>query len=629
MSELTKTVRPLVNGIVAPRKYIDIVGISDKDESYNRVSSNGGNVNFNWEYTGINCNSFLDRKIPLEFQMDFTIAGGGGVPGGANMDVAGFRSQIALRYSPVLSTAQDIVITINNQRISYPANRFFEAMSRFNGGEANESMRLSAGPYFHDSGPYTNYDAAPPTIQGLGTTEFDPLDIGNITYSKRGNIRPSNVAINGNNLSFTFNWTEYIDLSPLTNWCKEQGFYNISSIAITIRPPADKSLYLSVKSTLANLVQAAPHGIVGVFDQANQVARFDVITPKFNPDPLAFKALPANNMSIIPLGSSGVLAPLANSGLTTFSNILLDKIPSKIFLFCYRNNNTFSSVQADTYGLITQLKINYAGKSSYFSEYTTYDLYEKFQYGKGFKAPYPIVKNYLGSVLCLEAQDFYDSMVAGSPCCTNIQISLAFQNLYGENQAFQVMAVIVNDAVAQYTRTTFSINDLVLDNAKIQEAALQEIKSVPSTILLPACKLGSGIKDDLMSALTTVLGGVEQALKFYSDHQVEIDELIEVIKELGISATEAVSLLFASGLKPEEVYSRLSLAYPQPELNKIFKSLKSAGCCCMEGYDMSSTVSMGNSTAGKTMRKKKAGVIITEQAEFDNYKPKKSLMERF
>lgn len=618
-------VRPILDGVVTPKNYIDVVGIPNKEEQIRYITSVGSASTIFFELQNLSCNTFLDRRVRLDFELAFTVSAPvGQVPftvGDGPKPLNSVQGKMCLKYLPVLANASNIEISINNQKLTYPASRYLEPISRFNGGDASESMRLSDAPVMHDYGRY-----APEQNGGLRDSLYDNMRLGSIDWVTRGGLQPVSIEQTGVNAVVIYKWAEYFDLSPLTTWAKAAGFYNISSISVNIVCPGVAEMpakYLSIDE----LWTASGGGDLTFstlgFHQAGiqQRMRLYSITPPFEPK-AQLQILPAENINYFPTSVGNVNAGVLKEGQMS-SNISLSKVPSKIFIFCNRANENILLQQANTYGLITKITMNYGNRSNYFQDFDQYDIYSKFVYNKGFKVPYNIYQLYTGSVLCIEPQDIVDSLPAGSSCCTNLQFTVTFRNLYGANTDFQLMVVIVNDAVISYSRTTFQINDIIIDPSIVMEKAAMEYHAVPENVLLPACKLGSGFKDEFMSALSTVLGSVQAAARYYNQNKEWINPILETAKDLGLAAAEIIPSLFASGLHPDEMYERLSRVYPQPELNKVFKSLKSAGCCSCDYLDLG--VSMAGGKAKAKSKGKKAGVIIQDDDDFDEPREEKVL----
>lgn len=628
--EQHNNVRGLVSNIVTPKVYDDIVYISQKDENIRRIQSSSQGSQLYWELNSLTCNSFLDRKIALEFTAVATVRVG------ANEAARPFTAgniysvyeKMALKFSPILSNATNIEISINNQKISYPANVFYEPLSRFENGDIDESMRLSECPQYHDYGSYNPIG----TDQGLeGAVGFDNFTINGL-YNPRGNILPTTVADGAAALSsvVTYNWTEFLYLPPLTTFDDLSGFYDINSIAISISLPADMTKILSLSSGLRTAIANGANGSVAVAQlvQSAQQMRLYTVTSPFDCPRTFAQMLPAYNVTRVTTTASANTAPLAVVQNVTSNNVSLSKIPSRIAIYVNRANENITYADANTYGVITNLKLTFGNRSDYFQYYNDYDLWKRLVNMKGNKIPWKIYRNTCGSPLLIEPdKDIYDCPPAGSPCCSNMQVTVSFQSLYPGNTDFQLIILPIYDSVLSYTRNTFTINDLIIDGKAVTERARQEYYDIPQSIPKSLCKIGGSFKDDVINGIGKVLGGIDAALKFYRQNKEIIDPIIEAAKDAGLTAIEVASMLFGGGLHPNEVYSKLSMFYPESELAPLFRNLKEAGCCC--DYEVNWPVEKAGAMKKKPTKKgKKGGVMIEVEDDFDRSRPRVSLRDR-
>ena len=176
-----------------------------------------------------------------------------------------------------------------------------------------------------------------------------------------------------------------------------------------------------------------------------------------------------------------------------------------------------------------------------------------------------------------------------------------------------------------YTRNTFSINDIIIDDRSVMDRAYDEYNSIPQTIPKSLCKLGGSFKDDVINGISTIVGGIDAAKRFYKDNQSWIDPLLSTAKDLGLSALEVLPMLFAAGLHPDAAFQKLSMVYPEKDLAPLLRHLNEAGCCCR----MPANWPIEGGKASQARKKKKGGVVIQTEEEFEVPKSKMSLRDRF
>lgn len=615
-------VMPIMNNIVTPKVYDDVVGISLKSENIRRITSTGAGTQLYWELNSLSCNSFLDRKIALEFdatvQVPALAAGG---PAFAVGDILAPAAGIVLRYSPVLSTASSVEISINNQKISYPINYYYEPLSRFDSGDAKNALRLAECPQFHD---YGRYAAQPAGLNGIvGYDNFTH----NGLYNPRGDILPVSVVVGaggGDTRAVRYNWTEYIYLPPFTTFENQGGFYDIDSISISISLPAANTSLISINEVFGALLAGGAAAVgVDALDQGTQAMRLYTCTSTFDCPKNFAQLLPAYNLSRITSGPyNNVAAGAIENALT--SNISLSKIPSRFLIFASRVGLA-TVTQANTYASITSLSMTFNDRSDYFRYYRPYDIWKRLIFDKGNKVPYHYYRNFTGSPIMVEAHDIYGCPPAGTPCCSNFQVQLSFQNLYGAQANFQVTVVPIFDSMITYTRNTFSINDIIVDDKSIMDKAYEEYNSVPQTIPKSLCKIGGSFKEDVINGISTIVGGIDAAKRFYKSNQNWIDPLLSTAKDLGLSALEVLPMLFAAGLHPDAAFQKLSMVYPEKDLAPLLRHLNEAGCCCQ----MPANWPIDGGKMKASRKKKKGGVMIQTEEEFEAPKSKMSLRDRF
>lgn len=623
--ELANNVMPLMNNIITPKVYNDVVNISLKSENIRRISSTGNGNSLYWELNNLTCNSFLDRKIALEFDMTITIPvlDQGGGPAFAAGDIMSPGEKICLRYSPVLMNATNIEVAINNQKISYPANTYYEPFSRFENGDVKEALRLSESPMFHDYGAYTDIPAGLNGVDGVDNFNHAP----NI-YNPRGDILPTSVVANGvvaNQRDIRYQWTEYLWLPPLTSYDEMSGFYDINSISISISLPGTFSKFFSATSEFNTLLNGGVAAIAypASLTQASQYMRLYTVTSPFDCPQNFAQMLPAYDITRVTTAVAGPVAAGASVNVTS-NNVSLNKVPSRILVFANRANENFDILDANTYGLITNLNVTFGNRSDYFRYYNSFDLWHKLVFSKGNKIPWKYYETFCGSPLLIEPdKDIYESPVSGSPCCSNFQISCTITNLYPAATTFQLIICPIYDSMLTYTRNTFSINNLIVDDRAIIEKAYEEYNSIPQSIPKSLCKIGGSFKDDVINGIGKVIGGIQAAKKFYDQNNSWIDPIIEAGKDLGLTAIEVASALFAAGLHPDAVFMKLSEAYPEKDLAPLLRNLKEAGCCC--SFEPNWPMNNGK-RAGK--KSKKAGVIIQTEDEFEVPRGRPSLRDR-
>lgn len=673
----TNKVMPQIDKIVSKYHYVDVLGIPNRDEVIKRIPCDSVGDVIRWDQQTLAEGVYLDRNIEFDFQEDFTFPFPAvvdisqaanqifGAPGaittfnGLNVRpgvITSVLGNICLSYLPVFSQANNVAIQINSQQLTYTPSKYMRAMSRFNGNDKWDVSRESASPLFKD---YSVFENKPVGL--LDEPSYNPFLFGDLDYPRRGEILPVFIyyviPVLGNpdecgSVIIRYAWIEKCPLAPLTN-LEVGGFYNINSIGVQITP-SDIKRNISINPAFYATLQAGPFNMVdytAAFTNLNdQKMRLYTITSKFARNKCETNFLPSERYNPT-TKNIGVLAP-GQSVTIENNSIALNKQCSKFYIYCNRAGENYNSRDADIYGLITGLSIVYNNKSDYFNQFSQYDIYEQFVKNKGYRVPYSVYSRFSGGPCLLEAADFYGLCgVAGSPITANFQASVTVKNVTNQNLDLQLVVVQVYDQMISYNNNSFIANDIIVDTEAVLEKARITQLAIPTEMLTPVglCMSGGSVKDDLINAGAKALSLADSVSKFYLRNKDYIDPLIQA----GVgTAKDVFTSLIAAGLTPDLAYYQVSnYSFPQSDLKKIQQSMYQAGCMsCNFDELMGGTVSFGSdmgrqdfyvpatimgSASGmkKKATKKRAGVLIEEDDEFDNYQSKPikrmSLRERY
>lgn len=601
--ESTSEVRPLLPGIITPAVYTDVVllGLQEDTQSEYTPTSSGGILK--WEES-LECNSFIDRKVALQFKAIAEVTGDQAAP--FNVDnLNSAMDQIVLRKNPITSTCSSMNIKINNHTFSYSPNLYLDALSRFNGGDGAESVRLADSPVYSDYGSYGATGVVPGTKGAYGIDNFQTYP--NPSFNARSTILPTSITQNNLVTSLTFEWVEYIYLPPFTTYDDMPGFKDINNISISLKLPADLKVLFSTSLTAnVNTLTNVPALVAN-----DQKMIIRSVTP---PSCIEHNFLGGDLIPGYVIGevtNDPVQLAIGASSKQTLNLIKGNTVPSKILIVADRGPIAESS-QANTYGLITGLSMKIGNKTQIFNDITPRQIWKRFVWDKGFKIPYSLYENYTGAPLMIEPSDFPDCcpMIAGSPICANIQITVTVKNIYYEQADIIVNTFPIYDSIITYTHKTLSTSDILVDPKAIIDKMNGLLNEVPRQLPAAICRVGGGLKEDILSALSSVLGGVEAAGKFLSNNKDWVMPLVADLVNAGASVAEAVAVLFGAGLQPKAIYANLSQLYPEHELQRVFANLKEAGCCGCQFADLSYAGKMGKK------RGKKGGVMIEHENDF-------------
>lgn len=559
-------VDPIIRPPSPPSYIIDKSGSAITITQYSADSdSNSGSIIFS-NITPSE-KTYVNRKFLLAFEAEFVLTGSGGYTGpifpGGNL-----AGVVAPRCLPVQSNATAINLTINGVGLSLNGNQILEPVSRFGWGKDYVDTDMSLVPAYHD---VAEYDQSYNTNLNPLAPVFD-----NSAVQPRGAFLPTIVSDANGVAVLRYKWQEFMLISPLI-WKKfnEYGFYGVDNLLITMNLNSDYGRMLSYDN-----VNGTPlSSITGQFI-AKPIVYIQTITP-IVPPPDVPRLYPYVNMIATPSTSTTSIPPGGTLDVTT-SNQQLSGIPSKLLLYARRQDADRSAFTADTYAYISKISINFDNTPNIFSTYGEQQLYQFLMAEQGFKYPYNLVKNYLGSCLMIDFGNAIPSTLlqaVGLSGKFNFQATLTLKNLYSSSAVFSIYVIPMYDAIMSIENNTAQTAQSIVRNVDVLNAELAQSNRFsypnphPDAIAIDGgdfLQMGKRfVKQAVKQGAAVGKQAIDLAQKgkaFYDQHKDTIDDIISGLVTAGKTAAVIVPLLFGAGYDQRTIYAHMRPFFSDVEL---------------------------------------------------------------
>jgi hypothetical protein len=334
-----------------------------------------------------NQNIFVNRRIYLQMTFNVTFSKSGTPVAFGNV-VSPNGYLYGLRQYPLSSIIETLTATINNATCSIQLSDVVHEVQKLMNNAEERFFELGICPAAPDQ--FQNYQDG--SILGTSRSPNTTWGTGFGDYAGRGSYRPDSVSTD----TFTATYTvqEQIMLSPLI-WGNmySQGLlginnldfnFNLSSdLSRVFSGPLDVNLFDKITVTLS----AAPQLLI------------NYVTPS------VLKGLPDS----IPYGynvverfiSSDPSPVQAGESRTINSNsITLNVIPDLILVYAKERKADLTYASTDTYGVATQIDLNWCNKSGLLASASSPQLWE-FSRKNGLNQSYPGFSDFEGSVIVI------------------------------------------------------------------------------------------------------------------------------------------------------------------------------------------------------------------------------------
>jgi hypothetical protein len=361
----------------------------------------------------------------------------------------GFRSY------PISSVIQSLQVTINNGQVATNLNLYIQAFLRYNNGVMQQDYDLSMSPSMLDQFQnLADWSAAAP----IGGSARNPLaGYGeNSAQASRGAF-PYDTVVNANFApgaaavsTITATLVEPLFIAPFT-WGQgdDSGFLGVQTMNFNIQTGTAAGLsYMWSHATGAPGINALDANQPVVTFTAPPQLLFTYITPDSREPIPATISYP--NFTIIGFPQTiGAIAAGATAPATSVSNIQLENIPNRIFIFARERQADATVATSDVFGYISSINITFNNKSSLLASATAQDLYQ-ISLRNGCCLSWPQWRRQVGSVIALDPSldlGLRSEDADGSLGARNLIVQAVVTNPGTVQKNYELMVVVVTEGV--------------------------------------------------------------------------------------------------------------------------------------------------------------------------------------
>lgn len=493
---------------------------------------------------------WLDRRFMLQFKGRYTLNCSSPLPPGWTGCVlpdgnGGLSGVDGLRWLPVQSQCQNISVQINNSTITTEPNLYLEPLMRYGFDGLYETTFLSTSPSMHDQAQ-TYARTFQTNRSPLGDLLSNPLQCprGAITYTVVSNT-PTQAVID-------VDWDEnFIGISPLL-FPNEfaTGFWDLNKINVTFNMQSNMSNSWSHDAVNGATIDS----ISFQWREAPVFTMWQLSTVGGVLEPPTDKILPYHEIDVYQ-DEGPTLAP-GQVTTKTLSNLRLDGTPSKIYIFCRKNLNSFNYNDCDAYSYISNVSVNFGTKTSLLSGLPPQSLYQMCV-NNGLKYSWQEFKAFQGSVICIDFSSDISMDALNAPGLseqTQIQIQITYQNIAPSSIQHTIYQCVLYEGMMDYSLNqaqTFS--NVLVPGDLTGDQILNASKSRAAHMNLNF--MGGNFKESARKAYNKAI----EVGKKYGPTAAKLAKQYgpNVVSAVSPRIGAVVKTLLGQGLSEQQVYNRL------------------------------------------------------------------------
>lgn len=305
------------------------------------------------------------------------------------------------RNTPIQQIISNIELKVNGTSVTIPTNRMNNALSWLTMYGENADLRYSMTPCMLDQ--FQNYNDFTQTAQNNGASGGSARNVlanyGESQFNAPRGGFP--VVLGGLNSGTTMTvdavLVEPLMISPLLALDDGPGLIGVQNMYVTLSIGNVARMFAHNSTLNPNVISS----VAVSFNSPPQLL-FQYLTPNELVTPF-YKSVPYvyPYFELIPYITSfgSNIAPNASNTVTA-NNIQLSTIPKTLIIWVGQSYNDLSYNLPDSFFGITQLQIQFEGKSSTFTSATQQDLY-RMSVKNGYKGSWAQFSKYTGSVLVI------------------------------------------------------------------------------------------------------------------------------------------------------------------------------------------------------------------------------------
>ena len=364
------------------------------------VFSSYSNNSFTATFHPVSPNVIIDKRVLLKAVVNIT-----------NVDGVADRS---LRAFPLSSVIANITVTVNGASSTSQPSHVIHAMTRYNNTVEYRSKNWCMTPSQLDK--FSEYSQMPefdPTAIQAKSLASGGADVAGTFTHLRVPCSPFsddvyNSSVEPSRISFPHTGDNFTLVEPLFHplFCDstecEEGITNVNDISITIQ----------FNNTLTNMVSSVTAGTAPVVNliQSPPSLLITYVQPT-NPPPLQVY-VPFQDHFIREM-NLGAINTTAGATSHKFNNIIMARVPSKIYLFAMVSKGTKTYTDADGFLNISRVNLTVGLKSGVLAASTEEQLYQM-SVQNGLNMTWNQWHQKLGSVLCIDVAKDIGGFTPGS-----------------------------------------------------------------------------------------------------------------------------------------------------------------------------------------------------------------------
>lgn len=512
MITLQKTIDPRVNINSQLRRKYSVLE-SGTDISFISFRADGGvsTSQMNFTATPPSNTVFINRQpiITMKFRLTFS---GTSAIGVTLLQASGTASNVGVspgtarydapRCAPMSQILNNVLVTLNNDRLSQNYSAYSKVFQRYNSTLEMEDGYNSMYPSMPDtSQAYSDYSMS--NRSELGGYAEGQKNIA------RGGFVGTQIISNGNGVACTsvveLEVSEYLNISPFnTNSNYICGLYGINNLNISLSLSGKSNLALGgLAGALWSHSTSSASTFTGVVvDVLEASVNFSYITPPALEKIEPVNYYPYNELVIFPTSSTTPVTT-GSTVLLTMNSIQLNSIPECIYVWADKLNSTCDFTTTDTYLNMLNLSVSFDNRDALLSNASSLDLYRMAQHN-GCNLSWTQWSKQVGSPLRINFGSDVPLRVGsyvGTRGGYNLRLQATFKNTSALSITPVLNVLVVSEGIITINNGVVSRSVGVLDQ-NVSIADLPEVQYKP----MDSVYGGKFVFDDIK--------------KFFKDHKI-------------------------------------------------------------------------------------------------------------
>lgn len=575
-------------------------------EAHYLVERSGGDVTYRtWKCSSASTSSISfntlipsrDTAVSSKIYVKIPISVDVECPNGAAAGAGLISQDIALRFLPFLSCCNSIQLELNGKAQSTNIYRYIAALMRFcNSRDEMTNDFSTSATYLDQFSSYYDSDLAGPT-PGVGApwaSNRNPMGsyqdgVDYLPTQRAGYLQniwtvpvtvpPAPANNTATFLRFNFDIEEIIPLSPLFWGHREvKSLFGLDTLNITFQI---RDLARMFCSRQYNSIAGAPANqspnLRFTFNEAalnGALLEFIYIKPRANVPVPRTLHYPYNNIKDFSILGDLAIARNATQE-ATFSNIQLQGVPKRLYIFAKRQEADERYYTTDTFARIEGISLDLGTRSGLLAECTPEALY-RMSVKNGYRGTWDAWYKHTGSVLCIDfGSDVSLDLLDAPGALKQMQISfrLRIKNLYSNrenasdgateaNVRFQYYCIVVYDGmmIIKDGDVLFESNDVsaldVADSSKVRKLSYDDVADyvyggmyTGGSLSKFISKAKTGLSKAKDFAQQKIIPGVQKALPYVEKGVKVAAEVLPALAALGYTEEEIFDIVSGKGGK--------------------------------------------------------------------------------